>query len=234
MALKGYATTAITSLTAQNTVSVIAKHDVPSKFIKQQIEAVLSDIGADTIKIGMLSSKEIVEAVAEILAEKAGKIPIVLDTVMLSKSNEELLSQDAVGVLKTKLIPLAELVTPNIPEASVLCGFDIRSLDDMIIAGRKIVEMGTPAVLVKGGHLEGDIIRDALITRKNIRIFEGGRIETVNTHGTGCTLASAIATSMAQKLSLEDSIVRAREYVYEAIQNAQSIGKGYGPLNHSV
>ena len=194
----------------------------------------LSDIGADAIKIGMLANKNIVEVVVNTLKAKAKKIPIIVDTVMLAKGGAKLLDKQGIEVLKEQLIPIAKIVTPNAPEAAEICNIKVESLDDMILAGRKIVTMGAQYALIKGGHIGGDIIKDVLVSKKNIQIFDHDRIETTSTHGTGCTLYAAIATGVAQNLSVTKAVTRGRDYVYNCIQEAIKIGKGHGPLNHII
>lgn len=231
--LGGYAATAITALTAQNTNGVQAVHAVPVKFIAEQIKSVLTDIEIDVIKTGMLNKAEVIETVADTIKNYGNDIPIVLDPVMVAKGGAKLLDKKAIASLKKLLIPMAVMVTPNIPEAEALTGMEIKNSDDMEVAGKKIIEMGAQSVLVKGGHLQESEVVDVLITTKVLRHFTGTRIETKNTHGTGCTLASAIATYLAQKESFEDAVLKARDYVRRAIETAPTnIGHGHGPLNH--
>ena len=233
-ALSGFAATAITALTAQNTLGVHGVLDVPEDFIAKQISVVLSDIGADCIKIGMLHRGDVISSVANILKETASDIPLVLDPVMVAKGGHALLEEDALSALKAELIPMARVLTPNIPEAEALSGRDISSVDDMVAAARVILDLGPDAVLLKGGHLEGDTLSDALLERgKTPEIFSSVRIDTTNTHGTGCATASAIATGLAQGMDLPDAIRRARAYVLEAIKTAPGYGSGHGPLNHA-
>ena len=227
-----FATTAITALTAQNTVGVTNVIDTPPAFVAEQIKAILTDIGADAVKIGMLSSAGIIEAVHSALFP----VPnfLVLDTVMLAKGGAALLKPAAVEALKTLLIPIATIVTPNIPEAEVLSGIDIKNTDDMLKAGKAIISLGAKAVLVKGGHLPGEKVTDILITAHNQQLMTHDYINTKNTHGTGCTLASAIACNLANGLELAASVQKATDYVHRAIKTAPQIGKGHGPLNHLV
>lgn len=231
-ALGGYAATAIAALTAQNTRGVFGVLDVPESFIRQQIELVLEDIGVDAIKTGMLSRPSVIEMLADVIAEQAADVPLVVDPVMVAKGGSKLLGDDALEAMRTRLIPLARVITPNIPEAEVLTGRTIKGVSDMIEAGRQLLALGPQAVVVKGGHLEGDSLTDALITEGCVDLFQGQRIDTPHTHGTGCTMASAIATGLAQGLSLSDSLARAREYVRIAIATAPGLGHGHGPLNH--
>jgi len=228
----GYAATAITALTAQNTKGVFGIHDVPEAFIRQQISLVMEDIGADALKTGMLSTREAICAVAESIAPYTRTIPFVLDPVMFAKGGAALLQPDAVEALKSKLIGQAALVTPNIPEAEHLAGMSIKTPEDMVQASKTILALGCRAVLIKGGHMEGDELVDILVSGEETQRFTQMRIATQNTHGTGCTLASAIATGLAQKLPLAQAVTRARDYVRKAIETAPAIGHGHGPLNH--
>ncbi len=229
--LGGYAATAITALTAQNTLGVFGINDVPEEFIVSQIKLVLDDIGADALKTGMLSKAGVIKAVADTIANYPD-IPLVLDPVMFAKGGAALLEPSSLTTLKSLLIPRAEIITPNIPEAEYLAGMTIKTVEDMRSAAVQILSIGCKAVLLKGGHLEGEIVTDLLLTKDGEKIFEQPRVNSKNTHGTGCTLASAIATGIAQKISLSDAVTRARNYVLEAIRTAPDIGKGHGPLNH--
>lgn len=230
--LGGYAAAAITALTAQNTQGVYGIHDVPDDFIAQQISLVLSDIGADAIKTGMLHKASVIDTVVHTLGGYHG-IPLVVDPVMFAKGGAALLDPAALATLKARLIPLATVVTPNIPEAEFLADCKIHSVADMREAAQKILALGCRAVLLKGGHLDGESVIDMLYTPTGYREFAQPRIATTHTHGTGCTLASAIATGLAQKLSLEDAVSRARAYVRKAIEHAPGLGKGHGPLGHN-
>ncbi len=229
--LGGYATTAITALTAQNTLGVFGISDVPDSFVADQIKLVLDDIGADTIKTGMLHNKSTIEIVANTIAPF--NIPLVLDPVMFAKGGAALLRPDALDTLKNVLIPMAALITPNIPEAEFLADMKIANEDDMRKAADIILKLGCKAVLLKGGHMEGDTLVDILETSENSQRFIQKRIETSHTHGTGCALASAIATGIAQQLPLPEAVARARDYVRKAIELAPNIGKGHGPLEHA-
>ena len=232
-ALKGYAASAITALTAQNTRTVARVLPVPPDFVAQQMRLVLEDIGADAIKTGMLHSAAVIEAVAAVIEELGIGIPLVVDPVMISKSGAFLLDPEAVQALKQLLLVHAEIATPNIPEAMVLTGMDgIRDLAEMRHAAELIRSLGPRAVLIKGGHMEGEIVTDLLSSEDGVEIFEAPRIHTPHTHGTGCTLASAIATGLAQGLGMRDAVARARAYLSQAIQTAPGIGHGHGPLNH--
>jgi len=231
-ALGGYAATAITALTAQNTRGVFGVLPVEPDFIVQQIEVVLDDIGADAVKIGMLHSAPVIEAVAACLRERAAEIPIVLDPVMIAQSGATLLQDQAVQALKTELLPQAAVLTPNLPEAERLCGRRIADLDEMRAAAEQLLTFGPRAVLLKGGHLLGSRLFDVLAGPEGIEVFEGPRIDTEETHGTGCTLASALATGLAQGLPLRQAVVRARAYLREALRTAPGLGRGQGPVNH--
>jgi len=233
-ALGGYAMTAITALTAQNTQGVHAIHDVPSDFVGEQMRVVLGDIGADCIKIGMLHRAEIIETVVTVLAEMAPGVPVVADPVMVAKGGASLLADAAQDALKSVLLPVATLITPNIPEAEVLTGKHISTVDEMTHAAEALLERGPQAVLVKGGHLEStETLCDVLVTADSSWAFEAERIDTPNTHGTGCTLASAIACGLAQGLAMPDAVARAQAYVLEAIRTNPGFGTGHGPLNHA-
>jgi hydroxymethylpyrimidine/phosphomethylpyrimidine kinase len=231
-ALGGYAATAITALTAQNTLGVSGIHEVPPSFISKQIRAVLSDFGADAIKTGMLHSSEVIHVVADSLGAYSMSTPLIVDPVMIAKGGAFLLQEEAITVLKKRLLPRATLLTPNIPEAERLVGFPINSADDMKKAGHSLVDLGAQAVLIKGGHLPGDALYDILVTEHTTHSFESKRIPTNHTHGTGCTLASAIALGIAQGMGLYEAVHLAHNYVYQAILSAPGIGKGHGPLNH--
>lgn len=237
-ALGGYAATAITALTAQNTLGVFGIHEVPPEFIAQQMRLVLDDIGADCIKTGMLHSAEVIHAVADVL-EDYPNIPLVVDPVMVAKGGAPLLQQEALNALKTRLIPKATLITPNLPEAELLGGgqWSVASVQDMQELGKKLLKLGSKAVLMKGGHLEGGELTDILLIndhRPLTTAFTSPRIHTRHTHGTGCTLASAIATGIAQGMELVKAVERARAYVQEAIRTAPGLGQGHGPLNHVI
>lgn len=232
-ALGGYAATAITALTAQDTTGVYGVHAVPPAFVKQQIELVLADIGADAIKTGMLHSAAVIEAVSESLGSHGRGIPLVVDPVMVAKGGASLLGSSAVDSLRTRLIPKAALITPNLPEAEALTGRTIRSVADMRQAAAALLALGCGAVLLKGGHGEGAMITDLLAERDGPATeFRSRRIATRHTHGTGCTLATAIATGLAQGMALNAAVARARNYVLKALRTAPGLGKGHGPLNH--
>ena len=234
-ALDAYAATAITALTAQDTKGVHGVMPVPPGFIAHQMQVVLRDIGADAIKTGMLHDAATIDAVADVLeAEPAARgVPLVVDPVMYAKGGHALLQPEAVATLKRRLLVLARVLTPNLPEAEALSGMRIRTLDEMRHAARTMVTLGCQAVLLKGGHMDGDTVVDVLATESGLRNFESPRIASSSTHGTGCTLASAIAAGLAQGLDLEIAVARAREYVRRAIETAPGLGSGHGPLNHA-
>ncbi len=233
-ALGGFAATALTALTAQNTLGVFGVHPVPLAFIRQQIEVVMTDIGADVLKTGMLGDRDTIETVCAALTDFAKGVPLVLDPVMVAKGGHVLLADNAVGALRSRLLPLAAVVTPNLPEAEALTGMRIETVADMRIAAAILLALGVPAVLLKGGHLPTDALTDLLATPDGIEAFESPRIATRHTHGTGCTTASAVAAGLAQGLSLRDAVVRARAYVRAAIAGAPGFGAGHGPLDHGV
>jgi hydroxymethylpyrimidine/phosphomethylpyrimidine kinase len=230
-ALGCYAMTAVTAVTAQNTTGVQSIHPIPPAIVREQIEACLSDIGADAIKIGMLGSAEIVNAVADALGQ-ARNIHVVLDPVMIAKGGASLTSDAAVEALKARLIPLSTLITPNIPEAEVLSGLKVAPGKATAAAADGIRALGAEAVLMKGGHAEGENVADILIDGYAITVFASPRLETKHTHGTGCTLSTAIACRLGQGMSLADAVERAHNYVHEAIRAAPGFGSGHGPLNH--
>ena len=233
-AMAGFAATAVTALTAQNTLGVQGVVAVEPGFIAQQMEVVLADIGADAVKTGMLHSAEVIAVVVATLARHASDVPLVVDPVMVAKGGHRLLESSAEKALREALLPRATLLTPNLPEAEVLAGFPVRVEADMRRAGEKLVALGARAVLMKGGHLEGERVVDLLFHDGRVERFEDARIKSRNTHGTGCTLASAIAAGLAQKMSLGAAVARARDYVRQAIATAPGFGQGHGPLNHAV
>jgi hydroxymethylpyrimidine/phosphomethylpyrimidine kinase len=230
-----YGTSAITAVTAQNTVGVTDWRAVPADLVTAQIESVAGDFTIDAVKIGMLANAAIVEAVGAAL--EALELPqVVLDPVMVAKSGDRLLGTDAVGALRAELLPRAHAITPNVPEAEVLAGMTITSLDDMREAGHRILALGPRVVLIKGGHLRfverPEQSVDLLCTSGGERELGGPRIATTSTHGTGCTLSSAIAANLALGRSDFEAVERAKEYLIGAIRNAPGLGKGHGPLNH--
>jgi len=230
-ALGGYAATAITALTAQDTHDVYGVVPVEPAFIRQQMEVVLADIGADAVKLGMLHDQPVIDTVCDVL-ETVPDIPVVADPVMVAKGGARLLNEDAVDALRSRLLPLARIVTPNIPEAEAVSGVRIRDEASRREAAEKILALGAGAVLMKGGHQEGDVVKDLLRTSDYEAVFEHPRVRTRHTHGTGCTMASAIATGIAQGRDLRDAVERAADYVHEAIRRAPGYGSGHGPLNH--
>jgi len=231
--LGGYAATAITALTVQNTLGVTGIVEVTPAMVAAQIAAVLSDIGADCIKTGMLHDTAVVNAVADALAAHGPGIPLVMDPVMVAKGGAALLQPDTVSVLIARLLPRATLLTPNAPEAAALAGRPVETFEDLRAVAHQLRALGPRAVLAKGGHIAGDVVRDVLVDAEGEHVFEGPRIPTRHTHGTGCTLASAIATGLAQGLALPAAVARARAYVAEAIRTAPGLGAGHGPLNHA-
>ncbi|USG62707.1 bifunctional hydroxymethylpyrimidine kinase/phosphomethylpyrimidine kinase [Sneathiella marina] len=233
-ALNGFAATAITALTAQNTLGVQSIEDVSAQFVIEQIRVVLEDIGADAIKIGMLHRREIVEAVADYFDAENNLPPVILDPVMIAKGGAALVADDASDAIKSRLITShTHILTPNIPEAEQLTGLKIESLSDMEKAGRKLLEMGPIAVLMKGGHRDGEYVVDLLVSPEGVQSFSHERFDTLHTHGTGCTLSSAIATGIAQGFPVKKAIGRALRYVHTAIEQAPGIGGGHGPLDHA-
>ena len=235
--LDGFAATAITALTAQNTLGVFGVLPIAPAFVRQQIEVVLDDIGAEAVKTGMLHDAAVIETVAAVLAERAPDVPLVVDPVMVAKGGTPLIEPAAIDALKALLIPRAAVLTPNLPEAEILSGRSIESVDDMHEAAEILLELGCRAVLVKGGHLPGDTVYDVLERRGDLgtgrRVWHSPRIDSRHTHGTGCTLASAVAVGLAQRMTAEAAVERAREYVRRAIANAPGIGRGHGPLDHA-
>ncbi|WP_417794195.1 bifunctional hydroxymethylpyrimidine kinase/phosphomethylpyrimidine kinase [Terasakiella pusilla] len=234
--LNGFAMTAITALTAQNTNGVTGIHDVPAEFIQEQMRVVLDDLGADCLKTGMLSQPATIHAICDVLEERNETIPMVVDPVMIAKGGASLMAQEALEALKERLIPKSTVLTPNVPEAEVLTGMKIATPEDMARAAEMLFKLGPKAVLMKGGHLDetGDIVRDYLFEQgAAMHEFAGPRIHTRHTHGTGCTMASAIACGIAQGMSVEAAVGRAKDYVVEAIRTAPGFGAGHGPLNHA-
>jgi len=231
--LGGFAMTAVTALTAQNTTGVFGVLPIAPDFIRQQIEVVLDDIGADAFKTGMLHDASVIETVATIVAERAPAVPLVVDPVMVAKGGAPLIEEGAIGALKRRLVPQAAVLTPNLPEAEILAGHNIRDLAAMRSTATELLALGCRAVLLKGGHLPGDTVYDVLATASGLRIWDSPRIDSRHTHGTGCTLASAIATGLAQGQTIEAAVDRARLYVQRAIASAPGFGHGHGPLDHA-
>jgi hydroxymethylpyrimidine/phosphomethylpyrimidine kinase len=228
--LGGYAATAITAVTVQNTLGVRGVHPIPLAVIEAQARAVLDDIGADAIKTGMLGAAATVALAARLIA--GAGVPAVVDPVMVAKGGGALLAPAAVAAVRERLVPVATLLTPNAPEAEALTGLMIATTDDLRRAGAALLAAGAQAVLMKGGHVPGPSVVDILMTSAGETAFEAERIDTRHTHGTGCTLASACATGLAQGLPLTDAVARAWAYVQEAIAHAPGLGAGHGPLDH--
>jgi hydroxymethylpyrimidine/phosphomethylpyrimidine kinase len=234
-ALGGYGMTAITALTAQNTLGVFGVHPIPAEFVGQQMRVVLDDIGADAVKIGMLGNAEIVQVVVDVLdSPPVCDIPLVLDPVLASTGGHALIDMNGLALLKSRLIPRACLVTPNLGEAEILTGIAVRDIDGMRRAAAAILAMGAGNILIKGGHLEGDVLTDVLVGREGEHIFRHQRIDTRHTHGTGCTLASAIATRIAQGTPLTQAVSDGCAYVQAAIRAAPGLGRGHGPLGRGA
>ncbi|GJD94017.1 bifunctional hydroxymethylpyrimidine kinase/phosphomethylpyrimidine kinase [Methylobacterium iners] len=235
-ALRVYGASVITALTAQNTRGVQAIHDVPADFIAAQIDSVFSDLAVTAVKIGMLSQAGVIEAVADGLRRHASRVPIVLDPVMVATSGDRLISEDAVEALRRHLMPLADLVTPNLPEAATLLGAGTAANENEGVAqARRLIGLGARAVLIKGGHAEGSESVDHLLCADGtLRRFASPRIATRNSHGTGCTLSSAVAAGLARGLPLTEAVGQAKRYVTAAIAAADSVpvGSGHGPVHH--
>jgi len=232
-ALGSYAMTAITAVTCQNTKGVKVITSILPKIIQKQITMVLDDIGADAIKIGMLHNAKVIKCVHKVLKKNKSK-NIILDPVMIAKGGARLVNKNSIKYLKKLLIPLCNVITPNIPEAEVLTGHSISNKEDMIKAAKKIINMGAKNVLLKGGHLKNKMIFDILVSKNEVKIFPKRKIRTRNTHGTGCTLSSALATCLSQKMNIYKSCKTSLRYVDQAIYTAPGYGKGHGPLNHLV
>ncbi len=225
-----YGTSVLTAITAQNTLRVTDVLELPTTLVASQIDAIVSDIGTDAVKTGMLSSSAIIDVVADKLREHR-LANVVVDPVMVAKSGDKLLQDEAVEALRTRLIPLATVVTPNAPEAQVLTGRKVESLDDARTAAGELVAMGARVAVVKGGHLQGPAT-DIMYDGREFRAFTHQRIDTTSTHGTGCTFASAVAAGLARGTPVRDAVSQAKAYVTAAIRNAFPMGKGHGPLNH--
>ncbi len=223
-----YGMAAVTLVTVQNTVAVTRVQVLASDLVSQQIASVISDIPPNAAKTGALGSIEIVEAVAGMAGEFT--FPLIVDPVMISKHGARLISPEAEAALKSELLPYAFLVTPNIPEAELLSGLEIRDEKDMLRAARRLCDTGCLAVLIKGGHLEGPPV-DILFDCEEVTRFEGARVKSRHTHGTGCTLSAAITANVALGLGLKEAVSRAKQFVQAAIETAPELGRGYGPLN---
>jgi hydroxymethylpyrimidine/phosphomethylpyrimidine kinase len=230
-ALGVYGVTVITAITAQNTVGVRAVQDVDADVISAQLDAVVEDFAIAALKTGMLSSAAIIETVAAGI-ERHGLGPLVVDPVMIAKSGDRLLREDAFDALRRRLLPLAAVVTPNIPEAEVLAGRPIRTRDDRLAAARAIMALGARAVVIKGGHSEDDPIVDLLVDSQGVHEYRAARIVTTSTHGTGCTFSAAITAGLAMGLPLPHAVAEARDYLSRALISAPGLGHGHGPLNH--
>ena len=230
-ALGSYAMTAITSVTSQNTTGVISIESISPKEISRQIEFTSKDIRPDAIKIGMLHSKKIINSVLKSLKKIKVK-KIILDPVMVAKGGTKLINNSSIKILKSKLINKTSLITPNIPEAEILTNTKIGSVKDMIYASKILIKLGAKNVLIKGGHLNSKIVQDIFISRNEISVFKNKKINTKNTHGTGCTLSSAIATYYSCGKTLKKSCEMAIKYVNHAIGTGPKFGKGHGPINH--
>lgn len=232
-ALGGYAMTAITALTVQDTRGVHAVHAAPLDIVAAQIAVTLDDIGADAIKTGMLGDAATVETVATTLDAHSRGAPLVVDPVMIAKGGHALLAPSGVDAVRTLMLPRAALVTPNAPEAEALTGAPVSDVAGQTRAGEKLLALGAKAALVKGGHIAGPLVRDVLVTGAGAVTFESPRIDTRATHGTGCTLAAAIAAYLAQGERLPEAVRLAREYLMEAIRRAPGLGAGHGPVDHA-
>lgn len=230
-ALGGYAATAVTAVTVQNTLGVTGVHPIPPAVVEAQARAVLDDIGADALKTGMLGDAAMVERVAAIL--DSTRAPAVVDPVMVAKGGAPLLAAQAIEAVRSLMVPRAALLTPNAPEAQALTGLEVETTDDLRRAGEHLLALGAQAVLMKGGHVEGPLVIDILMTPSGETTFEGERLQTRHTHGTGCTLASAVAAGLAQGLPLTEAVARAWAYVHEAMRQAPGFGAGHGPLDHA-
>jgi len=228
--LGGYAASAVTAVTVQDTLGVHAIHPIAPDIVVAQARAVLDDIGVDAIKTGMLGSAAVVEALADLFA--GASVPIVIDPVMAATTGAALLDPDAIEALRMRLIPLAALLTPNAPEAARLTSLDVATTDDLRRAGEALLRMGADAVLMKGGHIAGESVIDVLMTPTGETRFTSDRIAARHSHGTGCSLASACATGLAQGLELTAAVERAHAYVAEAIRHAPGFGRGNGPIDH--
>jgi hydroxymethylpyrimidine/phosphomethylpyrimidine kinase len=231
--LDAFAMTAVTALTAQNTEGVFGVLPIAPDFIRRQIDVVLDDIGVDALKTGMLHDSAVIETVAEVIAERASAVPLVVDPVMVAKGGAPLIEPGAIDALKRLLLPRATVLTPNLPEAEILAAHAIGDLAAMQSTAEELLGLGCDAVLLKGGHLPGDTVYDVLATAGGRRVWESPRIDSRHTHGTGCTLASAIAAGLAQGMAVEPAVERARAYVQRAIASAPGLGRGHGPLDHA-
>ena len=233
-ALGCFGTSAITAITVQNTLGVSGIHSIPPSIVEAQIRAVMDDIKPSAVKIGMVHSVELAKAIAVALRDYP-QVPVVMDPVMVATSGDKLIEDSTIAVLISELFPLAEVVTPNLDEAQILAGMPINTLDEMKIAAGKILETGCKSVLLKGGHLKGTRLFDVFMNQVGIeQVYEMPAIDSNNTHGTGCTLSSAIAAFLARQQDLGNAIKNAKEYIHLAIENGKDVetGEGHGPLNH--
>lgn len=234
-ALGCFGMSVITAITAQNTIEVASIHPIPAEIVSVQMESVLTDIGTDAVKIGMLHSAEIIRTVSDVLLKYKVK-NIVLDTVMSSKGGNKLLQYEAIDIMKRYLIPISDVITPNIPEAEIMLGRKIENLDEMRKAVRLLGELGSKYVLLKGGHLDKPESADLLFNSTNGKTeeFKFSKINTINSHGTGCTLASAVAAHMAMGLPVEEAVVLSKTYITLALEGGKDyrLGKGHGPVHH--
>ena len=233
-AFGAYSATAITAVTVQNTQGVREVELMRPELVAAQVVAVMEDIGADVVKIGMLGSAAIIAAVADVLESHCEDCLTVLDPVMIATSGDRLLDADAEALMIERMLPLADIVTPNVPEAEVLTSLEIADVDALRAAGDRLLELGAGAAVMKGGHLDGAMIMDILLTEDGVATMTAPRLHSRHTHGTGCTLASAIAANMALGADIGGAVSTAREYVFEAIRTAPKLGRGNGPLNHGL
>lgn len=231
--LGGYAMTAITAITVQDTTGVHGVWPVAIEAVRAQMQACLTDLGADTVKTGMLGSAQLVEQVAETLDASGRDLPRIVDPVMVATSGDRLIDEAAISAMTALMLPGATLITPNAPEAEVLTGKAVDGINGQRRAAEALLERGAKGALVKGGHIPGKIIHDVLQTGHGEWIFESTRLETTSTHGTGCTLASATAALVAQGNPVSVSVEQARDYLYEAIRQAPGLGRGHGPVAHN-
>ncbi len=232
MAMGGYAMTAITAITVQDTTGVHDVHPIPLDTVRGQMAVCLKDIGTDAIKTGMLGTADLVEIVAETLDDRANAAPRIIDPVMVATSGDRLVNERAVDALVSLLLPNAALITPNAPEAEIVTGKSVDGINGQRRAAEILLKRGAKGALVKGGHIPGRVIVDVLQTEHGEWLFESERIDTSSTHGTGCTLASAIAALIAQDRPVNDAVEAARDYLHEAIRTARGFGHGHGPVNH--
>jgi hydroxymethylpyrimidine/phosphomethylpyrimidine kinase len=235
-ALGGFAMTAVTAITVQNTLGVSAVHAVPPEIVAGQIRACIEDIGVDAIKIGMLGNEATINAVADALAgvPRALNVPIVLDPVMIAKGGAALIEEEAVWAMMQRLLPMATVITPNVPELVALTETEVEDAADMLLAAQELLNAGPRSVLAKGGHLDGDQLTDWLVSRHGHQAFSDAKIDTTSSHGTGCTLSSALACSLGQGMALPDAVKRARTYVRLALRSAPGLGQGHGPMGHGA